>query len=107
MILTSWSDFHKELDLAPKKHTRKQRIAWILKELRRRPQQRFSIFEIGENFPAARQLTVLFRQGILTEGSREDIFPWTYYTIHPKRTKAPAPKPIGLNDGRVYFEGEE
>ena len=90
-IVTSWSDFHKELEEMPKRLKWKEQTAWLAKQLRRREKQRFSMFEIGENMLVAKRLTVMVRQGLVeTTGGQ---FPWTTYKINAKRTK-PRPLPI-------------
>lgn len=105
-IVTSWSDFHKELDEAPKRLTRKELDRWLLRQLGRRPKKRFSTFEIGESMVVAKAMTRLCRQGFI-ETIRDpawDIFPWTYYRLHTKRTKPRPPKPIRLSSDLFLLE---
>lgn len=104
-IVTSWSDFHKELDEAPKQLTRKELDRWLLRQLERRPKKRFSIFEIGESQRVAKAMARLCRQGFIeTIHDERDIFPWTYYRLHTKRTQPRPPKPIRLFSNQFIIE---
>lgn len=102
-IITSWSDFCKELDAAPKRLKRKELDRWILRQLARRPKKRFSIFEVGENMQVAKAMTRLCRQGFIeTIHDERDQFPWTYYRLHSKRGPR-QPKPIRFGDNSIQM----
>jgi len=94
-IAISWSDYCKELDAAPKRLKRKELDRWLLDQLARRPKQRFSVFEASEEMHVAKAMTRLCRQGLIeTIHDERDIFPWTYYKLHQRRTLPRPPKPI-------------
>lgn len=104
IIVTSWSDFCKELDQAPKRLKRKALDRWLLSQLERRPKKRFSIFEIGESMRVAKAMTRLCRQGFIeTIEDPHSIFPWTYYKVHSCRTKPRPEKPIRTQTPAVLF----
>lgn len=94
-IATSWSDFCKDLSEAPKKLKRKELDRWLLHHLARRPNARFSIFEVTDKMHVAKAMTRLCHQGFIeTIHDERDVFPWTYYRLHTKRTKPRPPKPL-------------
>lgn len=108
MIVTSWSDFCKELNEAPKRLKRKELDRWLLRQLAQRPKQRFSVFEACEELHVAKAMTRLCRQGFIeTIHDERDIFPWTYYRIHQHRTLPRPVKPIHCKTQLEIFLGSE
>lgn len=103
-IVTSWSDFHKEIDEMPKRLKWKEQRAWLYKQLSKRERQRFSCFEVGENMLAAQRLSVMIRQGIveITDGGD---FPWSHYKLNPKRIYPRPLKPIHYGDNSIMMGG--
>lgn len=103
-IVTSWTDFHRDLSEAPKRLKRKELDRWLLRQLASRPRGRFSVFEASDDLRVAKAMSRLCRQGFIeTVHDERDLFPWTYYTLHTCRTKPRPPKPIRCKTP-VYLE---
>lgn len=83
-IVTSWSDFNTELDEMPKRLKWKAQRKWLYKNLLRRSKQRFSCFEIGGNYEAAKRLSDMIRIGMVEIVGGN--FPWSKYKLHVRRT---------------------
>jgi hypothetical protein len=101
IIVTSWSDFHPDLDEMPKRLKWKEQQAWLYRNLRRRKKGRFSCFEIGENMEAAKRLSDMIRRGMIDVTGGD--FPWSTYELHPKRIRPRPLRPIRTKTP-VYLE---